>query len=401
MRDSLQRGIWLGMALLALALCGCDAATHAQGPVAPRATATATPLAPLTWTPVKLPASFTATGENLTISPVNGYDAWMCQSTSANTYVIWKTTDAGQSWRQTGRFSYTAPMAGASCGLNADQTGTSAVLATIGWGCGECGTLASVSLFSADGAAHWMPLSVNVQNGEFATVRGGVIAVVDKSPATQQGETQYLAFSSDGFRTWHAMSPQGLPTPFFHVAVSPDSSTLIGSGFNGTLWRSSDLGTHWTQLSSPNGQTGLTTWLPQRSTFLLCGGDMSANNDLECSTDYGAHWSQVNILSYTTPCPDPGKCGQGVTTQMQQCGPVGIESDGTMIALCLPNQTTPLPPSGPSSTIVYLLPLGATTWRPIGVTQCAISAVAASGPVWCSHATPDQPLGYATGQLPS
>lgn len=396
MRDSLYRSMWLGMALMVFALSGCGAAPHATV----TATATATVLAPLSWTPVRLPTGFTADGENLAISPVNGYDAWMCQSTSANNYVIWKTTDAGQSWRQTGRFSYTAPLAGASCSLNTDQIGTSALLATIGWGCGECGTLASASLFSADGATHWTPIAGFVQNGEFATVRGGVIAIVDKSPATQQTETQYLALSSDGFQTWRAMSPHGLPTTFFHFAISPDSSTLIGSGYNNTLWRSGDLGAHWTQLSQPNGQTGMSTWLPQRSTFLLCSADMSAKSDLECSTDYGTHWSHISILSYAQPCPVPGKCGQGVTTQTQQCGPSGVESDGTMIAQCLPNQTTPLPPSGPTSTIVYLLPLGATTWRPIGVTQCGVSVVPASGPDWCDNATPDQLLGYETGQLP-
>jgi hypothetical protein len=140
--------MWLVMVLLVLALSGCGAVPHATAP------ATATALAPLFWTPVRLPTGFTADGENLTVSPVNGYDAWMCQSTSANTYAVWKTTDAGQSWHQTGRFSYTAPLAGASCGLNADQTGTSALLATISWGCGECGTLAGASLFSADGATH-------------------------------------------------------------------------------------------------------------------------------------------------------------------------------------------------------------------------------------------------------
>ncbi len=397
MRDSLQRMAWLGMALLALTLSGCDAGPRAQGPLAPHSTATATPLAPLAWTPVTLPAAFTASSQNLTISPVDGHDAWMCQSTGVNTYAIWKTTDTGQSWRQTGSFSYTAPMAGASCGLNADQNGTGALLATIGWGCGECGTLADANLFSADGATHWAPMSGYVMDGEFATVRGGVIALVDKTPNPQQKVMQYLAFSSDGFHTWRAMSAQGLPTQLFHFAVSPDSSTLIGSGFNGTLWRSSDLGAHWTQLPSPNEQTGWTIWLPQRSTFLLCGGDIQS---LECSTDYGAHWSQVTTLSYISPCPEPGKCGPGVTAQTQQCGPAGIESDGTMITQCLPNQTTPLPASGPTSTFVYLLPLGAITWRPIGVTQCNVSVVPASGPDWCAHGIPDERPDYLTGQLP-
>ena len=86
--------------------------------------------------------------------------------------------------------------------------------------------------------------------------------------------------------------------------------------------------------------------------------------------------------------------------QTQQCGPSGIESDGTMIAQRLPNQTTPIPPSGAAFTIVYLLPLGASIWRPIGVTQCGIRVVPASGPDWCANATPDQLLGYVTGQLP-
>jgi hypothetical protein len=355
---------------------------------------------------VKLPTTFDTTGENLAISPVDGHDAWMCQPTSAITYLIWKTTDAGQSWRQSGRFSYSAPQAGAECVLDADQIGTTALLATIIWGCGECNTLDSASLFSADGATHWTPLTGYMQGGEFATVQGGIIAIMTKAPATQKGETQYLAFSSDGFQSWRAMAPQGLPTQFIKFAVSPDDSTLIGAGYDNTLWRSSDLGAHWMRLSSPHGQTGQIIWLPQRATFLLCGGDVSSTNSLECSTDYGAHWSQVNILSTTRPCPVPGKCGQGVTTQTQQCETFGIESNGTMITQCLPNQATPLPlnskfsPTGPSSTIFYLLPLGATTWRPIGVTDCSIRVVPASGPVWCASTSPDQLLGYVTGQLP-
>lgn len=399
MRDTLQRRIWQGMALLALALSGCGAATAARGPS--RGTATPTPLASLAWTPVNLPTGLTANDTNLTISPVDGHDAWVCQSTSANTYVIWKTSDAGQSWRQTGQFSYSAPVAGASCGLNADQNGTDALLATIGWGCGACDTLGSASLFSADGGTNWGLLSgYGMNGGEFAMVHGGVIAIMDKTPITQQGETQYLAFSSNGFQTWRAMAPDGLPTQFFHFAVSPDGATLIGSGYNGTLWRSSDLGATWTRLASPDGQTGWAAWLPQRATFLLCGADQSPSSPLQCTTDYGAHWSQVNTLSYTAPCPEPGKCGQGVTAQTQQCGPAGIESDGTMIGQCLTDQTAPLPQSGPSSMIVYLLPLGATTWRPIGVTQCDVRAVPASGPAWCLNAVSGQFSGYMTSQLP-
>lgn len=397
MRDALWRSLWLGMALLAMALSGCGAAPHVKGPAA---TATATPLASLTWTPVKLPTAFTPSGENLTVSLVDGHVAWMCQSTSETTYVVWKTTDAGQSWRQTGGFSFKAPMVGAFCRLNSDQNGTDSLMATMTWGCGECGTLADASLFSADGATHWTPLSVHVMSGEFATVRGGVIAVVAKAPITSETTPQDLAFSSDGFQTWRAMSAQGLPTTFFQFAVSPDSATLIGSGYNNTVWRSNDLGAHWTQLSSPHGQTGRAIWLPQRSTFLLCGGDLSVNNFLECSTDYGAHWSQTPILTYTEPCPVPGKCGKGVTMQTHQCIPFLNESDGTMLSECLPNQTAPLPASGPSFTIVYVLPLGTATWRPIGTTQCRISVVPATGPDWCANTAPDQLLGYSTGQLP-
>lgn len=401
MRKFVSRAAWLGVALLSLALSGCASAAHASGPAAPRATATATPLPQLVWTPVKLPADFSGDGNNLAVSPVDGHDAWMCQSTSANTYAIWKTTDAGATWSQVGHFSFTAPLLGAWCDLNADQNGTSALLATIGWGCGECGNLAGASLFSADGATHWTPLSGYVGGGEFASVSGGVIAIMAKSADGQSGGTEYLAFSSNGFQTWRAMSSRGLPTQFFHFAVSPDGATLIGSGYNDTLWRSSDLGAHWTQISSPSGQqTGLNIWLPQRQAFLLCGNNLQPQGLIYCSTDLGAHWYPVHTLAYSAPCPTPGKCGQGVTTQRQQCVPTGVESDGTIISLCLPNQTTPLPPSGPSSSIVYRYPLGGSAWQQIGSTQCALRAIPASGPVWCADATPDQLTGYETGQLP-
>src|SRR5512146_1497028 len=93
----------LAVSLLLLTACGAPGAGSSVRQSGANPTATAKALASLPWTPVKLPTGFTADGGNLTISSVNGYDAWMCQSTSANTYVIWKTTDAGQSWRQTGR----------------------------------------------------------------------------------------------------------------------------------------------------------------------------------------------------------------------------------------------------------------------------------------------------------
>ncbi len=402
MRGNLRRGVWALAALLALALSGCGAAASSSAQVksSATATATATPLPALAWTPVKLPAGVTSIGQYLAISPVDGHDAWMCKSTSANTYVIWKTTDAGQSWLQSGHFSYNPPMVGAECSLIADQTGTSALMATITWGCGECGTLASAALYSANGATQWTPLPKNLYDVDFSTVRGGAIAITNNALGNPQGSEQNLVFSADGFRTWRSLSPHGVPTLFYQLAISPDDSTLIGAAYNSTLWRSTDLGAHWTQLPSPGGQTSLITWLPQRGAFLMCGGDMSANDYLECSTDYGEQWHRVNILSYTQPCPVPGKCGQGVATTTQQCGPIGAEPDGSLVAECETNQTTPLPAAGPSSTIVYILPLGATTWQPVGLTHCAIRLIPTSGPVWCANATPDQLLGYSTGQLP-
>jgi hypothetical protein len=396
MRGNLMRGMWALAAMLALTLSGCGAASSVSAQVKPSATvtATATPLPALAWTPVSLPASFNKLGDNLAISSVDGHDAWMCQATSANTYVVWKTTDAGVTWSKTGHFSYTAPIAGAWCGLSADQNGTSALLATIGWGCGECGNLASASVFSADGATNWRPLSGVAQNGEFASVPGGFIAVVSKATTSQQNPPQYLAFSSDGFQTWRAMSSQGLPTQFFHFATSPDGATLIGSGYNNTLWRSTDLGAHWTQLPSPGGQqTGLNVWMPQRQAFLLCGNNIQPNAQMFCSTDLGVHWSAITVPAYTFPCPAPGKCGQGVTTQTNPCPPSFVTPDGAIIDSCPSNNPAP-------ETIVYRYPLGGSAWQTIGSSQCSIKILPASGPDWCSSGTPDQLTGYKTGQLP-
>ena len=398
MRGNLMRGMWAATALLALALSGCSPSRgsglpHALVTVTP--TATIRPTANLAWKKVTLPPGFGQTNSIASISPQNGNIAWVCLSGGANSWVIWKTTDAGVTWSQSGHFSYTAPMSNASCGLTADQTGTSALMAMITWGSGEAGTLRTASLYSADGATHWTSLSGYIQTMEFATVPGGAIAIIGDTGGGQVGFSQGFVFSDDGFQSWRSISTHSLPAQFFHFDIAPGAATLIGSGYNNTLWRSSDLGAHWTQIPTPDQQTGLNAWMPQRGAFLLCGNNVLPQTQINCSTDLGAHWTPITVPSYSLPCFS--KCGAGVSSQTNPCPPVGVTADGALIDNCSTGNATP----GASTTNVYRLAPGTTTWQNLGETAGPVIAVPATGPIWSSTASADQFLGYYTAQLPA
>lgn len=385
-----NRTRWLcaALALVALFISGCD--TLATAPT--KATATRTPAPALTWKAVTLPPSVSLQSAGWAVSPLDGHDAWVCAPGDAGAYTVWATQDAAATWQRVGTFT-AATSEPARCSLRADQTSTHGLMADLSWGCGECGTLRDMALYSADGGLQWRQLAGYLGPQEIASFRGGAVAIMFGTAATPSSNASNLVISSDGFQTWRAIRPAALATDdgFFRFWLAPDGSALIAASYNNTLWRTADLGAHWTQIPTPDEQTGLATWLSQRNTFHLCGWTSSDQMQIHCSDDLGAHWSETPAQTETLPCM---KCGVGVSTQTQPCPPSSMAPDGSLLTACADST-----PTGPASAI-YRLPAGGAVWQRVGTAPGNINLVSATGPVWCVAADPDQITGIYTAQLP-
>lgn len=382
---------WLcaALALGALFISGC--ATLATAPT--KATATRTPAPALTWKAVTLPPNDSLQSIGWAVSPLDGHDAWVCMPGDAGAYTIWATKDAGVTWQHVGTF--TAAIAGpARCMLVADQTSAQGLMADLSWGCGECGTLRDMTLYSADGGLQWRRLAGYYQPQEFTSFSGGIVAILNDTETTSSSDVINLVVSSDGFQTWRAIRPDALAAndSFFRFWLAPDGSSLIASSYNNTLWRTTDLGATWTQIPTPDEQTGLATWLSQRNTFHLCGWTSSDQMLIHCSDDLGAHWSEALAQTETIQCD--AKCGNGVAAQTQPCPPSSMAPDGSLLASC-----TASTPTGPASAI-YRLPLGGAVWQHVGTAPGNVTLVSATGPVWGVASDPNQIIGLYTAQLP-
>jgi hypothetical protein len=250
----------------------------------------------------------------MTVSPVDGHDAWYCLPGSAGSFTIQATRDAGATWQRAGTFTAATPEP-ASCTLVADQISAHGLMADLSWGCGECGTLRAMALYSADGGLHWRRLAGYLGLQEVASFSGGAAAILNATAANPSSNAINLVISSDGFQTWRSIRPAALATgdSFFRFWLAPDGSTLIAASYNKTLWRTNDLGAHWTQIATPAEQTSLGVWLSGSDSTYLCGwtGD-NTSMLIQCSKDVGAHWTLAEALTSTSAC---SKCGVGVTVR--------------------------------------------------------------------------------------
>jgi hypothetical protein len=363
-------------ALIVLLLAGCGATSLQRIQGAPQPTKTPAPT--LTWKAVTLPDGVSLANAGWAVSPLDGHDAWLCAAQNSDQFAVWATQDAGVTWRQAGSFSYSTPQP-ASCSLIADEASARSLAATISWGSGEAGTLQDAGMYSSDGGAHWTHAPVMA---EFSTTSAGAIALMGRG----------LAMSTDGFRNWRVLpsAPLANGDSFFRFWLAPIGSTLIAASYNGALWRTDDLGAHWTQVPTPDEQTSLAVWLSASHAFYMCGWSGEPNMIIHCSDDMGAHWSSVPAMTETSPC---SKCGIGVTSQTTACPPWSIAPDGSLLTMC--GRTD----SSQTDAPLYRLAPHTEKWLRFGSAPAMIELVPAMGPVWCVMATPDVATGMDTTTL--
>lgn len=398
--DKIVRGTWPMLAaiigLLALAGCGATgratpSAAHATAPTTtatgqPRPTVTAGQA--LTWRQVMLPSGVDLTsGAGYAVSPVDGNIAWLCAPVSASDFAFWATSDTGSSWRQVSALAPATAQPSHSCTLVADQADTRTLVAVFSWGAGADGSLRSMSYVSTDGGAHWRPLPGDIQTMEVATAGTTTYAILDDTAASPADQQSSLVVSGDGLRSWHAFRPGSLGNDsFFRFWLDPASGTLLAATYHNTLWRTTEAGASWSQVSTPDSQSGITAWLPRQDRWEFCDSFAPPPAiDLRCSTDLGATWRAVPTFTYTLQCATCNKGGTALS-DTEPCFPDAIASDGALLAACPTSGSASFGNPDALPTTVYRLPLGASAWVSLGAAPGHWLSVSATGPIWSLNA---------------
>lgn len=158
---------------------------------------------------------------------------------------------------------------------------------------------------STDGAEHWsavaMPEGVNAPNG---------LAIDPKSPGRlylaawaravgMHGEGGGIHLSDDSGRTWRKVFDRD--EHVYDVTIDAhDSSLLYASGFESSVWRSSDRGEHWTRIPGFNFKWGhrvIPDPLDENSVYVTTFGG---------SVWHGSVNGQSKPLDILTPVLEPG-----------------------------------------------------------------------------------------------
>lgn len=386
--------------LLTLALAGCGGGAHEQ----PNALKTTAPI--LNWRKLAPPTNVDRRNSSISVSRVNGRNAWLCAPDSSGQFLVWRTQDAGMTWSQTGAFPSPAPASAMTqlCSMSADQNLDTGVAFDISWGSGNSPAPeapGAVSYYSADGGAHWTEAPKNQYIQQVATSGNITYAIVED---TANNYYVSVVASSSQLSDWRVIDPTILPAQsngLFWAATS--SGALLWADPNSTsAFHSSDQGTTWTTALTQSSQqvsVNLAVWRGQSAGWLMCGFlQSSAGNGADasqtlCSADMGKTWTVRKNLLDTWEC---AHCTSGgASSGVHPCVPNEIAPDGALYATCGNDpQDTGAPPT---PWVFSRLPLGASAWRTVGQAPCASVTTTQTGQAWCIDPTHGD---YVLDQLP-
>lgn len=290
----------------------------------------------LQWKAANLPSGFGFSFHQswLDVSTNNGATAYSCsQSMPAQAIQAVVTHDAGATWSQVA--SVNQPWDGCMT-LTADALNPRIVVMNGGgggyaltlnggqsWRYGTNATLSSIASLATVGSRTYM-LSYNGGAG---------------------GSSPRLFDSTDGFASWHDISPP-MGSQAIHVFwANPASGGLLvetQQDYTGTitLWRSSDGGASWTRNNLSLGDyvsALVASPLRGSSTWMICADKTGPS----CSTDSGATWKALPQLIDT---------GVGAYKLF------AVTGDGSVLAFGMTGLSFP----------IYRLAPGATRWQTLG-----------------------------------
>lgn len=391
--------IALAFAQVFAGLSGGSAVSRTPAPATAITSTSATPIAgpPLAWVAhAPLPdgvSGDTCNGcfNSFTIAHSDGTSAYACVVTPPPTDTgqpaahqqtqVWITHDAGSQWTRALTISDQADAT--SCVVTADDDDPSLVVATSAWAFRTGPPLPdrSVTYVSHTGGATWQRLPGLQIFVQLASTQSAVYAIRQVQTASQGSSsvTSDLAVSHDGMRTWTAIDSsivgqsghQYVPQHFWldpyngdlllETMDQSDNDTLI-------LWHSEDSGHHWTPFGRviPGVVTGDFIVQPsaEGQSWHVCAATYDPSgqggNDLACTTDDGASWTQRPALD--PPAFAQVKAGRTPPT-VGAALVFALTDDGAVLAYCVSAQAADGSVTGHT---LFRLPQGASRWQSLG-----------------------------------
>lgn len=313
------------------------------------------------------------------VSPADGHVAWACGLVAPGTFAVWRTTDAGLSWRQVGTVKPPMPDGSAkvACQLHADPGDTANLALDSFTNASMPGGNApqGITYLSTDGGASWHALAGHSVLLALASNGRSTFAILAKAEGPVYDDP-HLIVSTDGMRTWRdVVKPGSTPSPaVVQLFSAPGAQGVIAMVGNDLVHISSD-GAAWMPITPPPdisyvSDIPLVTWLTASHEWMICdAASMGAANEV-CITDGGHTWSTRPLLPNPWMCPS---CHRTPVPAVSggMCLPNALASDGALLALCWTKIDPAQPDGEPGSSAnpghLYRLGLGATSWTDLGV----------------------------------
>jgi hypothetical protein len=408
MSSTYDRWWWkvvLPLALLVPLAAGCGGQSPGTGTAAaPMRSGT-----PVRWHQVNPPPGAPKLA-SLAVSPVNGAEAWDCESTDPYTYLIWSTTDAGVHWYQAGTITTpheanaTAPV---YCRLYTDQANPKVLAADFKYvplpPDPNLPAGYDLSYISQDGGATWRSVPGKVQVEALTTSGSSLYALVDDTSVA--AFRPHLVMSADSLETW-----QTIPLPVASVTGASASGNVNhlygGPGADGLIVGAEGLPLEflntstesWTSIHLPplttrdlQVQQMPITWLPAQHTWMICIGALNfatvppQTGFLRCTTDAGATWRDRPFPTDASGAP------LQAANSGWACVPSTLTNVGALLAWCemtaanLTTSSVPVPKPG----YLLRLALSSSRWVDLGPLGGGDFGVSASGQVVWSFGAND------------
>jgi hypothetical protein len=360
----------------------------------------------------------------LAVSPVNGADAWDCESADPYTYLIWATTDAGAHWHRAGVIAASHETNATSpvyCRLFTDQANPQVLAADFAYlprpPDPKIPAGYEMSYISRDGGVTWRPVPGKIQVEALTTSGPSLYALVDDtSVATFM---PHLIVSTSSLETW-----QTVPLPVASVTGAATSGKVDrlygGPGADGLIVSAEGLPLEylntstgsWTPIHLPpftarqlQVQQMPITWLPAQHTWMICIGALNfvtvppRTGLLRCTTDNGATWRDRPFPTDAWGAPLQAADSGWV------CVPSTLTNVGALLAWCettaanFTPETSSVPPPRPGHLL--RLALSSSQWVDLGPLKGGDFGISADGQVVWSFGAYDTAWAADLSGLPA
>jgi len=273
------------------------------------------------WTQITASTGWSARRAHSSVVTQNGSIVLMGgEAGSGSTFKndTWRSMDNGVTWTQVNASAMWSARAGHSCVVMPDGS-----IVLMGGGLENNSFSRNDVWRSIDNGVIWAPVTAHAgwsaRVGHSSVVMSdGSIILMGGGDSMVGGVKNDVWRSTDNGTTWTQLTASaGWTARAGHSSVVMSDGSIIlmgGGGFAGgtvknDTWRSTDNGVTWTQLTASAGWTARaghsSVVMPDGSIVLMGGGDGGGvKNDVWRSTDNGATWTQLTTSAGWTPRKD-------------------------------------------------------------------------------------------------